>query len=146
MDLALTSLMSPSASAIDLTSAADDHLVGDSARRASFSSILSKFGDGFEHLSPAEKSRSVAEEFVASSLIFPILKELRQSNNAWGPFAQGRHEETFGAMLDIEIASQIVRASNFPLVDRLARDLLRHQEGKAAPTSSQGAGVLDQED
>jgi len=57
--------------------------------------------------------------------VLPVLKQLRETNSAWGPFAPGRHEKTFGALLDSEIASKIVKASGFGLVDRLAHDLLK---------------------
>lgn len=74
----------------------------------------------------AEKeSRAVAQEFVAVALVQPLLEQLRSSNNAWGPFKPGAHEERFGAMLDAEYASRISKASGYGLVDRLARDLRR---------------------
>ncbi|MEM1422778.1 MAG: rod-binding protein [Planctomycetota bacterium] len=71
------------------------------------------------------EARAAAEEFVAVALVQPILTQLRESNNAWGPFAPGAHEKQFGALLDAEYASRIARASGFGLVDRLANDLRR---------------------
>jgi Rod binding domain-containing protein len=79
---------------------------------------------------PAERAkaeaRATAEEFVAVALVQPLLAQLRESNNAWGPFAPGAHEKQFGAMLDAEYASRIARASGYGLVDRLSNDLLKH--------------------
>ena len=72
------------------------------------------------------EAREAAEEFVAGALVLPVLKQLRETSSAWGPFAPGQHEKTFGGLLDQEIASRIVQASNFGLVDRLAHDLLKH--------------------
>lgn len=71
------------------------------------------------------EARATAEEFVAVALVQPLLAQLRSSNNAWGPFKPGAHEKQFGAMLDAEYASRIARASGYPLVDSLARDLRR---------------------
>jgi Rod binding domain-containing protein len=71
------------------------------------------------------EARAVAEEFVAISLVEPLLAQARESGNAWGPFKPGPHEKQFGAMLDSEYAARIVRSSNYGLVDRLARDLRR---------------------
>ena len=76
------------------------------------------------------ESRAAAEEFVAVALVQPILTQLRESNNAWGPFAPGAHEKQFGSLLDAEYASRIAPASGFGLVARLASDLRRF----AAPT------------
>lgn len=72
------------------------------------------------------EARATAEEFVAVALVQPLLEQLRESNNAWGPFKPGAHEKQFGAMLDAEYASRIARASGYGLVDRLSRDLLKH--------------------
>lgn len=103
-------------------------------RAPSFSTILSRFTHGSDQGSPEDKARFAAEEFVATTLITPILKQLREMNQASGPFAPGRYEKTFGALFDGEIASRIVRASHFPLVDRLARDLLRQSsDASSAP-------------
>lgn len=70
--------------------------------------------------------RRAAEEFVALSLVQPVLARLRADNQAWGPFAPGAHEKQFGPLIDAEIALRMTRASNFPLVDAVARQLESH--------------------
>lgn len=145
MELSATSLMSPASSAFDLTSDVGTSIATGRSRDVSFSSVLSRFGQGMNDLDPETRARVAAEEFVAGSLILPILKEMRAMNNAWGPFAPGRHEETFGAMLDGEVASKIVRASNFPLVDRLARDLLLAERRMSGQSKDGTAGAFDEE-
>lgn len=75
----------------------------------------------------ASKARTAAQEFVAMALIQPVLKQLRQSNQAAAPFAPGAHEKTFGAMLDSEIAKRIVQAKQFPLVDAVAESLTKRR-------------------
>jgi len=65
-----------------------------------------------------------AREFVAQALVQPMLKEARESNQAWGPFAPGKHEKAFAWLIDEGIAKSIVEAKNFPLVDRVAESLL----------------------
>tara|TARA_R110000782_G_scaffold13976_14_gene40993 strand:+ start:1470 stop:1862 length:393 start_codon:yes stop_codon:yes gene_type:complete len=72
-----------------------------------------------------EKAREAAEMLVSTTLIVPVLKQLRESNNAAEPFAPTQGEKQFGALLDHRLAYDIVKASNFPMVDRLARDLLK---------------------
>jgi Rod binding domain-containing protein len=75
-----------------------------------------------DKMSPAQ-ARKAAEEFVSISLVQPILAQLRKTNQAYGVFAPGEHEKQFGPLMDAEIAMRMTRASNFPLVDAVARNL-----------------------
>lgn len=79
----------------------------------------------------AEKAQEAAEMLVSSTLVEPILKQLRESNNAAEPFAPTQGEKQFGALLDHRLAHDIVKAANFPMVDRLARDLLKSRGATA---------------
>lgn len=72
-----------------------------------------------------ERARDTAERLVAQTLVLPVLRQVRESNEAAAPFAPGEGEKQFGALLDERIAEDITKAAGFPLVDRLARDLLR---------------------
>jgi len=71
----------------------------------------------------ARRARKAAEDFVSIAFVQPILKEFRASNRAAAPFAPGPAERSFGALLDQVMAGEVVRASKFGLVDRLAGDL-----------------------
>ena len=85
---------------------------------------------------PKDNARSAAEQFVAVTLVQPILAQLRESNAAAAPFAPGEGEKQFRALHDATLAQEIVRAAHWPLVDRLARNLLRtgeDPERSAAP-------------
>ena len=88
----------------------------------SFSSILAR--DLSKPSSPERSARESAEQLVAISLVQPVLKQLRDSDRAAPPFAPTQAERQFRSLMDAELAQRLVRASNFPLVDRLARDLL----------------------
>lgn len=106
------------------------------ARTVDFGRVLASMKDRQASASPQEAARRSAEEFVASSLIVPVLKALREQNSAAAPFAPGDSERLFGPLLDEEIAVRIARAKRFPLVDRLAQDLLRDHSAagsKAGP-------------
>lgn len=72
-----------------------------------------------------ERARDAAEKLVATTLIEPILKEVRANNRAAAPFAPTQAEKQFGSLLDHRLANDIASATNFPIVDRLAQDLLR---------------------
>ena len=74
-----------------------------------------------------DEAREAAEKLVAQTLILPVLKQLRESNEAAPPFAPTEGEKQFGALMDQQIAEDITKAAGFPLVDRLARDLLKQQ-------------------
>jgi hypothetical protein len=81
---------------------------------------------------PAERARESAEQFIAQTLILPLLKQLRESNHAAPPFAPTSGEKQFAALQDAETAQRIAHATRFPLVDRVARDLLRRAGRDAA--------------
>lgn len=97
------------------------------SRQRAFADALGKRIDAVgEAPSAEEKARKAAEDFVAATLVQPLLKQLRDTNQAAAPFAPGPAEKQFRGLADAQIAARIVRASSFPLVGRLASDLLRH--------------------
>lgn len=104
-------------------------------RQQDFSSTLMKArSSGSASGTPEQRAREAAEEFVSVALVQPILGKLRDSNQAAPPFRPTRGEQQFQGLADAQVARQIVRSSHFPLVDRLARDLLRkHEESAATP-------------
>ncbi|MCP3904809.1 MAG: hypothetical protein GY715_14370 [Planctomycetes bacterium] len=71
-----------------------------------------------------EQAREAAENLVSSALVLPILAMVRENSRLEEPFAPGPAERRFGPMLDQQVADRIVRKANFPLVDRLADQLL----------------------
>jgi Rod binding domain-containing protein len=77
-----------------------------------------------EGRSDAARAREAAEKLISTTLVEPVLKQLRESNNAVAPFAPTQGEKQFGALLDHRLAHDIVKSANFPMVDRLARNLL----------------------
>lgn len=95
-------------------------------------------GTGVRPMEPApmspDEARKSAEEFVSIALVQPVLAQLRKTNQAWGPFGPGAHEEQFGPLMDAEIGVRMTRASSFPLVDAVTRVLLRKQDDGGAAT------------
>ncbi|RMH27705.1 MAG: hypothetical protein D6692_07260 [Planctomycetota bacterium] len=80
---------------------------------------------------PEDRALDAARQLVATTLVEPILKQARETNHAPPPFGPTQAERQFGSLLDHKLAQDIVTASDFPLVDRLAQDLLR----KGGPTA-----------
>lgn len=85
-----------------------------------------------------DEARVAAEGLVATSFIKPILSQIRESNNAAPPFAPTQAEKQFGSLLDNQLADEIARASQFPIVDRLVEQFTRH-----LPPREPGAESLD---
>jgi Rod binding domain-containing protein len=79
-----------------------------------------------------ERAREAAQDFVAQTFVQPFLKMVRESDRTPAPFGPSQGEKQFRALMDVELARRIVHAQHFPLVDRLARDLLK-QSGSPAP-------------
>jgi hypothetical protein len=65
-------------------------------------------------------AREQAGELVAMTFVQPMLGELRSNSQAWGPFKPGVWEERLGPVLDAEVAKNVVSASSWGLVDKLA--------------------------
>ena len=70
-----------------------------------------------------DKGREAAEQLVATTLVVPILAQLRETSRAAGPFAPSTAEKRFGPLFDQALSDRIVKGANFPLVDHLQRHL-----------------------
>ncbi|WP_323209511.1 hypothetical protein [Nodularia spumigena] len=100
-------------------SRATDHAIP--ARQRSFAETLSIADRG--PLARPAQAREIAESFVAVALVEPALKQARESTWAAPPFAPSQAEKQFGSMMDSHVAREVTRAANFPLVERLARNM-----------------------
>lgn len=86
------------------------------------------------------QARAAAQQFVAISLVQPLLSQLRASNAASGVFAPSHGEKQFQAMHDAQIAERIVKASNFGIVDKLAEQLMKRIRGRGdQPANTSGS-------
>lgn len=133
----LPSLPGPFARALDRASAGTPGMGGMSATMPGVPAPMDRPAGGAE-ISP-EQAEKTAREFVSMSLVQPILAQLRKTNAAWGPFKPGNHEQQFGPLIDAEVAMRITRASNFPIVDAVARNLMTHAEGGEKPATETAA-------
>lgn len=88
-----------------------------------FSAVLARSTKAAEGTDP-RRAKEAAADFVAAVFIEPLLKTLRESSNAAPPFAPGPGEKQFRGLMDSQLARQISRGAQFPLVDRVAQDLL----------------------
>jgi len=111
---------------------------GIASNQSDFSRILGKARDN-RGKDPAQVAKETAEEFVSITMIQPLLAQLRSTNQAAAPFAPSSGEKQFQTMLDAHLAQQIVRAKQFPLVDSVARKLLRSGQGTQDASSPQTA-------
>ena len=84
--------------------------------------------------------RRAAQDLVSIALVQPILKQLRQSNNAAAPFAPGPMEKQFGTFLDAQYANSLVKSGNFCLVSAVQRWM---SERDRAPLTEQQLAPLD---
>src|SRR5262249_14926397 len=75
------------------------------ARQEQFSGIMTGAKAGAQ--TPQERARTAAEQLVATALVQPVLKQLRESNNAAPPFAPNQAERTFRSLFDAAIAQRM---------------------------------------
>lgn len=93
-----------------------------------FSAALARAGAGGKG-----EAREAAEQLVAASLVSPVLKSLRESTGAAGPFAPGRGERMFRELQDAVLAQRLVKSAQWPLVDALAQRMLQRGGGSGTP-------------
>jgi len=67
-----------------------------------------------------------AQKLVATTLIKPILAQARAARDAPAPWGQTQAEKQFGGLLDNRIADDISKASNFPIAQRIAEQILKN--------------------
>ncbi len=101
-------------------------------RQDNFAGVLSRRQDA--SASAEERATQAARDFVAVAFIQPVLQQLRDTNHAPPPYGPGPAEKKFRALTDAAQAQHLVKAANFPLVDRIASDMLR-AGGRASPTA-----------
>jgi hypothetical protein len=108
-------------------------------RQRDFAGILSRrFDRPGEPADPEAEALDAARQLVSITLVQPLLAHLRATSAAAPPFAPTPAERQFRAMSDAHLAQEIVKAARFPLVDRLARDMLsRSAAGRAAATDTE---------
>lgn len=86
-----------------------------------------------EATDPQTEARAAAEQFVAQVLVQPMLAEVRNASTQPPPFGPGPGEKQFGSIIDAQRAMEMVRNSNWSIVDRLASDM-----GRAARNTAPG--------
>jgi hypothetical protein len=127
-----SSLAMPSITAPALS---DATALRDNDERELFSSVIARASRA-PGASKEADARTAAEGLVTAALVQPIFKQLRESAGAAPPpFGPGPGERSFRGMLDTTIAQKLVTSQNWPLVDRLARDLL-NRSGTGPPLTN----------
>ena len=109
------------------------------ARSSEFASVLGRIDA--ESMTAQERADQGARDLVSVALVQPALKSFRQSNGAAGPFAPNQAERTFRGMMDASFAQRLVQGGRWPLVDRVARSLLR--QGQEIPAEATEPAVQD---
>ncbi len=83
--------------------------------------------------SPRERVHRAAVQLVSSTLVKPILDQVRKDPLRSKLFHGGTAEDTFGAQLDTILADRITAGANLPVVGAVERAILRAPAASAAP-------------
>lgn len=70
------------------------------------------------------KIREAAESFIAVAFVQPIFKQMRSMNQAAAPFGPNKAEQQFQSLMDAQVSRHIVHKSNWPVVERVAQQML----------------------
>jgi hypothetical protein len=123
----------------------DAQSAADARAQATFAGVLSRLSKApaQNEAELKERARDAAEDFIAMSLVQPILSHMREhplvDPEQMGPLAPGVGEKTLQPLWDAQAAREIVRASNWPMVDQLATQLLK----KAGVVTSNAGKEVD---
>lgn len=111
--------------------------------QASFASVLSRAQTRPDKVnqSPEQRAREAAEQLVATALVQPVLKQLRETNNAAEPFKPNSAERSFGQMMDTQLSQRIVGSKSWALVDRVADTLMKRSSALPAGVARQGSPI-----
>lgn len=137
--MTLVAAIGPAASGDSPLAAVRPSAAGLQARSSDFASVLGRIDA--ESMSAEERAAQGARDLVSVALVQPALKSFRQSNGAAGPFAPNQAERTFRGMMDASFAQRLVQGGRWPLVDRVARSLLR--QGQEIPAQAAEPAVQD---
>lgn len=113
----------------------------ESAARTDFASVLGRMGKSASE-TPEQLAHRTAESFVAMTFVQPLLKELRSSNHTAAPFAPTEGEKQFQGLMDAQLAQRIVSTAQFPLVDKIASDILSKSRRAAGGPDAAGQSPL----
>ena len=129
---ALSGAVGPGMSGLTQLRAGDARAVNDDQRsqwlerQQRFASVLSiEQRRAGVKLPPEEESRRAAESLVSIAFVQPLLGELREGTWAAPPFQPTQAEKQFRALGDAAMAQDLVHASRWPLVDRIAADMAK---------------------
>jgi len=93
-------------------------------RQQRFASVLStEQRRAGEKGTPEEQARQAAESLVSIAFVQPLLSEMREGTWAAPPFQPTQGEKQFRALGDAATAQELVHASHWALVDRIATDI-----------------------
>jgi len=107
--------------------------------------VVESFEQQLRSASPSaaqEQARQAAEQLVSIAFIEPALKMMRENTLAAGPFAPGDTERRFAPMLDQMFSERVTTGSNFPLVDRLEKQLTSRIPPAPSPPRAEGVNII----
>jgi hypothetical protein len=76
-----------------------------------------------------QEAREAAEQLVATTLVQPLLQQMRNDPFKSDLMHGGMAEDAFGAQLDTQLADRIVRRANWPLVERIVDTVMGRLQG-----------------
>ncbi|MCC6580835.1 MAG: hypothetical protein IT440_10370 [Phycisphaeraceae bacterium] len=88
--------------------------------------------------SRTDETRQAAEQLVASTLVMPILSQMRQDPFRTEMFHGGFGEDAFNQQLDTVLSDRIVKGSHFSVVEAVCRRIA----GKNSSAKTNGTTEL----
>lgn len=85
------------------------------------------------HLDKARRqAREASEQLVASTLLLPLLQQMRNDPFKTDMFHGGSAEDIFGAQLDTQLADRMAASMRLPVVEQVYERITRQMEARQA--------------
>lgn len=84
--------------------------------------------------------RQASEQLVASTLLLPLLQQMREDPFKSDMFHGGSTEDIFAAQLDTELADRMAQGMNLPIVEAVYQRIMRQVEVRVGATQPAAIG------
>lgn len=111
---------------------------------ADFAAQLADAGtSGRERAQVRAQVRQASEQLVASTLLLPLLQQMREDPFRTDLFHGGSTEDIFAAQLDTELADRMAQGMNLPIVEAVYQRIMRQVEARAATPHAPAAARIN---
>lgn len=119
------------------------------AAEARLSRVTESGGDSFAaelgkaRAQAQQQAREASEQLVASTLLLPLLQQMRNDPFKTDMFHGGSAEDIFGAQLDTQLADRMASSMRLPVVEQVYERITRQLDARMTAGRTNETGGID---